>query len=317
MSADYIELAITDVDLLIILEQYKYDEIAFYDVAYARYRLLPEPLRDLIRKYYIEKTALKGVDEMELYYARAKELLNSLYGMSAQDPGKADILYSQKEGFKLGNDITPEDFERKMYNSFLSYCWAPWVTAWARLELHIARKMVGRRFVYCDTDSVKFDADPSLPWDMPDFTDYNNKKVELANNTGAWADDPAGIRHYMGVFEYEGSSKFKTLGAKKYCTEKDGKIKLTCAGVGKRSGAEDLERNGGIDAFEIGYVFTGKAGGVEAVYNDSADEVREIEGHKLHITKNVCLRPSTYTLGITADYEKAIMHANKILRRFK
>ena len=317
LSADYLEIAVTDVDLLIILEQYEYDEIAFYSVAYSRYRYLPDPLRELIRKYYREKTALKGVKEMKIYYDRVKELINSLYGMSAQDPGKVDILYSGKEGFTLGDEITQEDFDKKMYNAFLSYCWAPWVTSWARFELYIARKKAGRRFVYCDTDSVKFDADPSLPWDMPDFSDYNEHKIELANESGAWADDPAGNRHYMGVYEYEGTSRFKTLGAKKYCSEKDGKLELTCAGVGKRSGAADLERNGGIEAFEIGYKFTGEAGGVEAVYNDSADYVAEIEGHKVHVTKNVCLRPSTYTLGITAEYEKAILHANQILRRFK
>ena len=317
LAADYLEIAITDVDLLIILEQYSYEEIAFYEVAYARYRKLPQPLRDLIKKYYKQKTELKGVKGQELYYAKIKELFNALYGMSAQDPGKVDILYSQISGFTLGEEITPEDFKHKMYNAFLSYCWAPWVTAWARLELHIARKMCGRRFVYCDTDSVKYAADPSLPWPLPDFTEYNQHKIELAEKEQAYADDPSGNRHYMGVYEYEGTSRFKTLGAKKYCQEKGGKLELTCAGVGKRSGAADLMKNGGIESFKIGYVFSGDAGGLEAVYNDKADFYMEAEGRQLHVTKNVCLRPSTYTLGITADYDLAIRKANEMLRRLK
>lgn len=316
MAADYIEIAITDIDLLIILEQYKYEEIAFIEIAYARYRPLPKPLRDLVQNFYTQKTALKGVEGQQIYYDRAKELLNSLYGMSAQDPGKPDIIY--KEGnFIIAPEITPERFDRKMYNAFLSYCWAPWVTAWARLELHIARKMCGRRFVYCDTDSVKFDADPGLSWPMPDFTEYNNNKIALANKTGSWADDAKGNRHYMGVYEYEGNTRFKTLGAKKYCAEKEGRLKLTCAGVGKRSGALDLEEHGGLEAFAIGYTFTGEAGGMEAVYNDDADFMTSEEGHDIHVTKNVCLKPSTYTLGITADYAEAIKHANNILRRLK
>ena len=317
LAADYLEIAITDIDLLIILEQYVYDEIAFYDVAYSRYRPLPGQIRELAIKFYKNKTNLKGVEGQELYYNKSKEILNSFYGMMAQDPGKVDILYSQINGFTLGEEITPEDFKKKMYNAFLSYCWAPWVTAWARFELHIARKMCGRRFVYCDTDSVKFTADPSLPWPLPDFTEYNQHKIELAEKSGSWADDPAGERHYMGVYEYEGSCRFKTLGAKKYCIETDGKLKLTCAGVGKRSGAADLSENGGIDAFRIGYTFTGEAGGLEAVYNDKADFYMEAEGRQLHITKNVCLRPSTYTLGLSKDYEWALSHASDIMRRLK
>lgn len=317
MAADYLEIAVTDVDLLIILEQYDYEEIAFSEVAYARYKPLPEPLRELIKQYYTDKTALKGVEGQELYYAKAKELLNSLYGMSAQDPGKVDILYDQEKGFTLGDDITPEQFDKKMYNAFLSYTWAPWVTAWARLELHIGRKLCGRRFVYCDTDSVKYDADSAKEWPMPDFSAYNEKKKMLAEKSGAYADDAKGERHYMGVYEYEGSSRFRTLGAKKYCTESEGRLKLTCAGVGKKSGAEHLSKHGGIAAFDIGYVFDGAAGGVEAVYNDHADFTIEAEGHTLHVTKNLTLKPSTYTVGITGDYAAAIKHANDIIRRLR
>jgi len=317
MAADYVEITVTDVDLLIILEQYEYEEIAFSEVAYARYRKLPEPLRELVKQYYTDKTALKGVEGQELYYQKAKELLNSLYGMSAQDPGKPDILYSQEKGFTIGADITSEDFDKKMYNAFLSYTWAPWVTAWARLELHIGRKLCGRRFVYCDTDSVKYNADPAEPWPMPDFTEYNDRKIRLAEKSGAWADDAKGNRHYMGVYEYEGSSRFKTLGAKKYVTESEGRLKLTCAGVGKKSGAEHLTKHGGIAAFDVGYIFDGAAGGVEAVYNDGADFTIEAEGKPLHVTKNVCLKPSTYTVGITGDYANAIKHANDLIRRSK
>ena len=259
-----------------VLEQYVYDEIAFYDVAYSRYRPLPGPIRELAIKFYKNKTNLKGVEGQELYYNKSKEILNSFYGMMAQDPGKVDILYSQINGFTLGEEITPEDFKKKMYNAFLSYCWAPWVTAWARFELHIARKMCGRRFVYCDTDSVKFTADPSLPWPLPDFTEYNQHKIELAEKSGSWADDPAGERHYMGVYEYEGSCRFKTLGAKKYCIETDGKLKLTCAGVGKRSGAADLSENGGINAFRIAYTL-GLSKDYEWALSHASDIMRRLK----------------------------------------
>ena len=121
----------------------------------------------------------------------------------------------------------------------------------------------------------------------------------------------------MGVYEYEGSSRFRTLGAKKYCAESEGRLKLTCAGVGKKSGSEHLAAHGGIEAFNIGYIFDGAAGGVEAVYNDGADFTIPADGKTLHVTKNICLKPSTYTLGITGDYASAIKHANDLIRRFR
>ena len=46
-------------------------------------------------KYYREKTELKGVKGMEIYYDKAKALLNALYGMMAQDPVKHRQIFQQ------------------------------------------------------------------------------------------------------------------------------------------------------------------------------------------------------------------------------
>ena len=49
------------------------------------------------------------------------------------------------------------------------------------------------------------------------------------------------------------------------------------------------------------------AGGVEAIYNDAKDNGTIIvDGHSLLITRNVCLAPSTYTLGETDEYCKLL-----------
>ena len=62
----------------------------------------------------------------------------------------------------------------------------------------------------------------------------------------------------------------------------------------------------GVEAFRLGFVFT-EAGGLEAVYNDSPElSEYEIDGHKVEITPNVNLRPSTYTLGLAGDYERLL-----------
>ena len=104
----------------------------------------------------------------------------------------------------------------------------------------------------------------------------------------------------MGVFEDEGyklPNRFKTLGAKKYVLD-DGKLHITIAGVDKKLGAVEL---GTIENFKEGFTFK-DAGGTEAVYNDNVRMKVKKDGHILEIRDNVVIRPSTYTLGITAEY---------------
>ena len=104
----------------------------------------------------------------------------------------------------------------------------------------------------------------------------------------------------MGVYESEGMyEEFVTLGAKKYAYRQDGKLHITIAGVNKKIGANELQH---IDNFKEGFTFT-DAGGLQSVYNDDPDMVLHLQGHDLQVTSNVALLPSSYTLGITGEYE--------------
>lgn len=97
------------------------------------------------------------------------------------------------------------------------------------------------------------------------------------------------------------------MGAKKYVCRISGRLVLTVAGVGKSAGAEELEAAGGIDQFRDGFTFRGPAGGLEAIYNDRPEiQSWTVDGHEIPITANVVLRPSTYTLGLAADYERLL-----------
>ena len=105
------------------------------------------------------------------------------------------------------------------------------------------------------------------------------------------------------MFEDEGyktPNRFKTLGAKKYVLEDPNKkLHITIAGVNKLKGADELAK---IENFKEGFIFN-KAGGTESVFNDNIDMYYlTLEGKQLHITDNVVIRDSTYTLGITAEY---------------
>ena len=58
-----------------------------------------------------------------------------------------------------------------------------------------------------------------------------------------------------------------------------------------------------------GFTFQ-KAGGVELVYNDKPYGEYTVDGHKLEITENVVIRPSTYTLGKSGEYLRLLKIIN-------
>lgn len=308
LSAEYLETTLTDIDLRIVLQEYSFTDIRFFDVASSRYGYLPSPLISTICQYYHYKTELKNVPGQELLYMKSKNKLNSLYGMCAQDPVKQSILFINND-FQEQNEEEAKLLLEHNKKAFLAYQWGVWVTAWARYRLEegiiLAHGDIENpnspQFVYCDTDSVKYLGDI-------DLTVFNRQRITDSKRSGAYATDPAGITHYMGVYEKEHDMcEFRTMGAKKYVYRETPKDKLICtiAGVSKSLGGKELESHGGITAFHEGFTFE-EAGGLEAVYNDDIDKVIDIDGHSLKITSNVVLKPSTYTLGLSADYKRLL-----------
>ena len=319
LEAEYIETTITDIDLKIIMEEYQ-GEIIFLQGWYASYKPLPAPLINEVIKYYRDKTELKGVQGQEIYYDKAKALLNSLYGMMAQDPVKHNLIFQQVGDWEEDDSLTDEEILGKSnQRAFLAYQWGVWVTAHSRDALERGIRLVhdtdGADFVYCDTDSVKYTGNV-------DWSKYNADRIAECQNSGSFATDPKGITHYMGVFETEdiidtgyAYRYFKTLGAKKYAyIEREGEgVHCTIAGVNKKKGGAELDKHGGLSAFAEGFVFW-EAGGTMAVYNDAPEmDHVNIEGHRLPVTSNVAILPSEYTLGITGEYERIIKYAKNYL----
>ena len=340
LSASYIETTITDIDLKIILEEYE-GEIYFLQGWYASYGKLPKPLIEEVIKYYVDKTKLKGVEGMEIYYDKAKALLNALYGMMAQDPVKFKQIFKQLGDFDTDETVLKELAEKEGWDekklkkaieekeeellgksnakAFLAYQWGVWVTAHSRDALERGIRLVqeteGADFIYCDTDSVKYTG-------RVDWSGYNSDRIAECQESGSMATDPSGVTHYMGVFETEDLKDtgyayryFKTLGAKKYAyVEREGEgVHCTIAGVNKKRGGKELDEHGGLSAFAEGFVFR-DAGGTQAVYNDSPEiDHVDIEGHRLPITSNVAILPSEYTLGITGEYERILKYSKMYL----
>lgn len=303
--ADYLEISLTDIDFKIILKQYDFDAAAIHDFYHCRYGRLPKPLRDVVKKYYQDKTELKNVEGQELFYMLSKAKLNSIYGMTVQDICKRNILY-EDDSFKFDDELSDQElYNKTIQKAFICYAWGVWICARAREQLQVAVNMVGDNFVYCDTDSVKFIDDGTVSFDK-----YNkSRKLDSIKNGGV-ATDRSGKEYYLGLYDYEGRyPRFITMGAKKYAYEDEsGQLHITVAGCGKSKGAKELASRGGLDAFQEGFTFY-EAGGTESIYNDIRDPVRvNIDGHDLEITSNVYIRPSTYTLGVTGEYKRILNH---------
>lgn len=305
LYAGICECCLTEIDLHIIMRQYDFDELQILSAMVAKKDYLPIQYRNVVSKYYELKTTLKGTtDPEELYtYNKSKEKLNSVYGMSCQDPLHAKILYDDGE-YNI-NDLnkvgTDEDREKALAGAAFPYQWGVYVTAYARAALQEAIDAAGDKMVYCDTDSVKVLGEINLDA-------INQKRQQLAIRQGAVATDRKGIPHYMGVFEYEGKyDRFITQGAKRYAYEMNGKMGVTVSGVSKAINEKTgiplaVEELGSLEEFRDGMIWKRSAGSL-SVYNDDDNFYYDCgEGRGVMVTPNIAILPNTYQMGFTKDY---------------
>lgn len=325
LSAEVLEIAVTDIDFRIICRQYDTDkdtDMEILEMWSARYAPLPEPVRAIARELYIQKTTLKGVKDKALIYALYKAMINSLYGMTAQDPGKPLIVFKQsvnpdEDQFQIDTTKTQQKLvEEYAHKAFLPYQIGVWVTAWARYDLAEGVRALdelpcdaeGRYpadFLYCDTDSIFYRG--SFDW-----TAYNTERRERSKANGACAQDRKGVWHYMGEMESdprEECRRFATMGAKKYAwQDMNGTLHITIAGVVKDKGARELDRLGGLDKFvdqENPPLFV-EAGGTTIKYNDNVHFETVIDGHPFTVTDNAVIQDSTYQMKLVDEYARLL-----------
>lgn len=296
LEAEYIDISLTNIDYDIIKQQYTYDDIYVRDLESASKARLPKELRDQIMDYYAKKTTLKGNEEHYYEYMKAKNKLNGIYGMTVTNPCKGETVIDENgEWHEVVADI--DELLNKFYkarNSFLSYQWGVFVTAYARQRLQQGLDTVGLDVVYCDTDSVKYVGDHDA-----DFKRLNDLIPEafIASNNG--------VDYPLGVWDSENQKgksycyeSFITLGAKKYAYIKDGHIGITVAGLSKKEGAKELEAKGGLKAFHDGQIFL-NSGRTVAYFNNAERHWIEVNGEKIETGSNIAIVDTTYTLGIS------------------
>lgn len=243
VQAEELVITITDVDFDIISNVYSWDSLEISNCNFAYKNYLPKAIIKSILDLYQSKTTLKDVDGYEVEYLLSKGMLNSVYGMSVTDIVKDNSVYTDTWGIEKV-DVS-EEIEK--YNNsksrFLYYAWGLWVTAYARRNLWTGILAVGNDYIYSDTDSLKlFNYDKHsnyIEWfnkqiidkmyAMADYYMFNKKLFEPETKTGD--------KKMLGVWDFEGHySRFKTLGAKRYLVEHNGKLEITVAGLSKQNG---------------------------------------------------------------------------------
>jgi hypothetical protein len=312
VSADNLRVYCTNIDLQIIRKTYKFKSYTINKALRSRLDYLDKDFMLQILKYYTEKTALKGVDDLE--YALSKQKLNGLYGMSVTNIIKDSFGFEDNEWLPV-HELTDVEVNEKLidigksFATFLSPAYGVFVTAYARKNLWDNILKIDRDLVYADTDSIKFVGDH-----MDVINAYNKKIIKKLR--AACKDngidpallspaDAAGVQHHLGIFDNDGNyEQFVTLGAKKYATVTGGELHITVSGVNSKTGAAAL---GDIRNFKNGFVFDYDGAGKQLIsYNDRQSDTIIIDAYGNAETRSeiygVNLRPNVYHLGMSFDY---------------
>jgi hypothetical protein len=319
-SADKLITTITDIDYNIIKNCYTWEKMGVRNIYRYCKGYLPKDIILSILKLYEDKTTLKGVEDKEVEYLLSKGMLNSVYGMCVTDIVRDEITYTDEWGSTGANIDEQIETYNKSYNRFLYYPWGVWVTAYSRRNLWLGIKNIADDYVYSDTDSIKFlnyeKHKEFISWydniiteklnEMCDY--YRIDKSKLKPKT------IKGSEKMIGVWDLEGTySRFKTLGAKRYLVEHDGKLQLTVAGLSKQNGINYMIEQCDHDNTKVFNMFNDDlyipkehTGKMTHSYVDIEHDfmIQDYQGNESHvITKSgVHLESCEFTLSISKQY---------------
>ena len=317
----FAQMTLTDIDLMLILKDYKYKRVEVIEAYQSIRGKLPKELRNVCFDYYKQKTQLKGLEDTEEHpdntynYGRYKGLLNACYGMMVQRVDRIEYEYIDGEYVEVKKPLQTQ--LEKFYStrsSFLSYQHGVWITAWARFVLHMGCELVGSDLVYIDTDSVKYIGEHEEA-----FKKLNESLIENARSNKAVAYNKDGEAFYIGCYDQEKTyTDFKCLRSKCYIYSYDnGKtIKATISGVAKEVGQKYFTEHG-FDALHDGLSIP-MSGKLTPHYNNDKPHYIEFNGERILTASNIALIPADYTIKIQISHMTYIESVkNKLYNRRK
>lgn len=268
IQGEYAEIWLNEVDLALIDKYYVMKGNLCTSVYYAYKTYLPKWFTDYVYQCYVDKTMLKPHYDEEgnfindpVAYAIAKAKLNSLYGMCCMKNVKIPIEEDYQTGeYKNKEDVNMEELYNKYvnnHNTVLPYVWGIWCTSGALSQLFKLGECTaeGEHWIYSDTDSCY-----STGFDEAKLKAFNDECKQNLINRGYGAVNFNGREYWLGIAEHDPEEdvhpEFVTVGAKRYaCSNTDGSLRITVAGVPKKNGSKCL--NGDLRNFKAGFVFDG------------------------------------------------------------
>lgn len=309
-------------------ERFNIKNLRVYTKAY-----LPHNLVKAILSLYEKKTKLKGVKNEEINYMIQKNMINACFGMMVTDPVRQEIKYEEDEFVPQEKDI---ESTLEKYNSnvkrFIFYPWGVWTTAYARANLFSSIMEFGVDYVYSDTDSIK---SRNTGKHREYFERYNanieekiKKSADFHHFPESWyrPETKDGIPKPIGVWDDEGVySHFKTLGAKRYLTQKrerqkpfeeDGleislevpKTRITLAGANKDKTSDYLVKSkNAFNVFSNNLTIPPEySGRLLLTYIDYETEGIVFDylgvGYHYHELSSVHMEPSEYNLSRAQEF---------------
>ena len=316
---------LTELDYQTIKYFYKWDKMEVFNFRIYQRGYLPTSLVRSILDFYKIKTTLKGVEGKEEEYAKSKNNLNASYGMAVTDIVREINDYDDDWLDPRYPDINESI---RQYNEsrdrFLFYPWGIWVTAHARSSLFTGIKEFKEDYCYSDTDSIKGE---NFWKHAMYFAEYNKSVEKLVKASAEYHKIPyedfapftkKGEQKLIGVWDMEGTYQyFKTCGAKRYLTVKDGIISLTVAGLSKINGILFMCEKTGIEVEvdENGYVHY-KSGDLNKLFDFFTDNMKIPSSRTGKLTHTYideeCQGIVTDYLGTPGEYyEKSCVHMEK------
>ena len=302
-KAKHMKVVMTELDYKIYKELYKWDKMTVVCLWISDRIKLPKFILNVLNRHYLNKAKMKkaglsGTPE----YAIEKSGVNASFGMMCTRMELDTITYTDDWTIKE-NSL---DFEAEASKQILLPQWGIWVCAWGRWALFqpgikIIKELGADYIIYNDTDSYKCRKDPRV---LAIFEQYNKwiaKKIEACGLT-----DPA--YNDLGMFDLESPNitRIKTLGAKRYLTEEDGKIKATVAGMPK---AAILKIKGDpFKAFDIlGMKLEAEVSDKNSIsYNDEATSWTAPDGTVMKEQSSACIFPISFSMKLDKFYRSFI-----------
>lgn len=211
-----------------------------------------------------------------------------------------------------------EKYNRKK-SRVLFYPWGVFVTSYARRNLYSGILEFGSDYIYSDTDSIKcINVEKHLLY----IKKYNEWVTGCIDNVldsygidreKSRPKNKKGDVKQIGIWDWETEkdpyTRFKTLGAKRYMYEQNGKIHITIAGVSKTMGRDFISSQKDpflffSDGMEIDRKHSGK---LTHTYLD--DEMQgtlyDYTGRAMHYYERsaVHLEQSAYKMGLADEFK--------------